>query len=92
MQKSYGVVKAIIRTEKSNAQEPGGKYLFWEDMKSNNIEIKRAVEEIYKKKVTKVNTTIVRGKKKKVRYKEGYTSDWKKAIVTLRRGEKIDAT
>ena len=69
---------------------PENKYLFWVDKRANKIEIKKAIEEIYKKKVIKVNTIIVSGKKKRVRYKEGYTSEWKKATVTLEKGEKID--
>ena len=92
MKEPYEVVKAMVRTEKGSAQEPQGKHLFWVDMKANKIEIKRAIEEIYKKKVAKINTIIVPGKKKRVRYQEGHTSDWKKAVVTLRKGERIDAT
>lgn len=90
MKAPYETVKAMIRTEKASLQEEAGKYLFWVDKSANKIEIRKAVEEIYKKKVIKVNTIIVSGKKKRVRYKEGYTSEWKKAIVTLGKGEKID--
>lgn len=90
MKEPYETVKAMIRTEKSNVQEPHGKYLFWVERSANKIEIKRAIEEIYKKKVVKVNTIVVPSKKKRVRYKEGYTSEWKKAMVTLKKGERID--
>lgn len=92
VKKPYEVVKAMVRTEKSVLEEPQGKHLFWVEKSANKIEIKRAIEEIYKKKVAKVNTIIAPGKKKRVRYQEGYTSGWKKAVVTLRKGERIDAT
>lgn len=91
MKEAYETIKAIIRTEKGATQEPEGKYLFWVDKRANKIEIKKGIEEIYKKKVIKVNTIIVPGKKKRVRYKEGYSSEWKKAVITLKKGEKIDA-
>jgi large subunit ribosomal protein L23 len=90
MKEPEKTVKAVIRTEKSSLQEPEGKYLFWVEKSANKIKIRRAIEEIYKKKVAKVNTIIMPGKKKRVRYKEGYTSKWKKAMVTLKKGEKID--
>ncbi|PIV12006.1 MAG: 50S ribosomal protein L23, partial [Candidatus Omnitrophica bacterium CG03_land_8_20_14_0_80_43_22] len=54
--------------------------------------IKKAVETVYKVKVDSVNTVNMPGKLKRVRYKAGYTSDWKKAIVTLKAGSKIDMT
>ena len=69
---------------------PLGKYLFWVDKAANKIEIKKAVEEIYKVKVKSVNTLTMRGKKKRVRFIEGKTPDWKKAVVTLKAGDKID--
>ena len=59
-------------------------------MTANKIEIKTAIEDIYKVKVAQVNTMIARGKLRRVRYALGKTSDWKKAIVTLREGSKID--
>jgi large subunit ribosomal protein L23 len=66
------------------------KYLFLVDRSSNKIEIKKAVEDIYKVKVSGVNTVMMRGKSKRVRYAIGKTPDWKKAIVTLKEGQKID--
>ena len=92
MKEAYDIVKSLIRTEKGVDIEPLGKYQFWVDKRANKIEIKKAIEEIYKIKVVKVNTLMVRGKIKRVRYKEGRTSDWKKAIVTLKSGEKIEVT
>jgi len=89
---SYDLIKAILRTEKSTLKEPEGKYLFLVDKASNKIQIKRAVEEIYKVKVKDVNTFISSGKLKRVRYQLGRTPDVKKAIVTLKPGQKIEAT
>ena len=57
---------------------------------SNKIEIGNAVEEIYKVKVLSVNSSMARGKLRRVRYAMGKSPDWKKAIVTLKEGSKID--
>lgn len=89
---SYDIIKALIKTEKSTLQEPQGKYLFLVNNHANKIQIKRAIEEIYKVKVKDVNTFIAQGKLKRVRYQLGYTPDVKKAIVTLREGQKIETT
>ena len=89
---SYDIIKAMIRTEKSTSLLPLNKYLFWVAKEANKIEIKRAVSDIYKVTAKKVNVITVRGKSKRVRYHEGKTSDWKKALVTLKSGEKIDIT
>jgi large subunit ribosomal protein L23 len=88
----YDIIKTLVRTEKGTMLEPDRKYLFHVAKSSNKIEIKKAVEEIYKVKVQDVNTTIVRGKLKRVRQEQGSTTPWKKAIVTLKVGQKIEAT
>ena len=80
----------MIRTEKGSGMLPLNKYLFWVDRSANKIEIGKAIEEIYKVKVSAVNTIMMRGKLKRVRYAMGKTPDWKKAIVTLKEGSKID--
>jgi len=92
MKDSYSVIVSPLRTEKGTHLLPYNKYLFFVNKRANKIEIKHAVEEIYKVKVTSVNTVTMKGKKKRVRFHEGKTPDWKKAIVTLRQGEKIDVT
>ena len=89
---SYDIVEALIRTEKGTALEPQGKYLFQVSMKANKIEIKKAIEEIYKVKVEAVNTIKMPAKRKRVRQEYGYTTAWKKAVVTLQDGHKIDVT
>ena len=91
MNSNYDVIKALIRTEKSTIAEPLGKYLFLVNKSANKTEIKKAVETIYKVKVKAVNTYINLGKMKRVRYQVGKTVDSKRAIVTLKEGQKIDA-
>ena len=86
---SYEIIKSLLRTEKSTRYEPLRQYLFLVDKSANKIQIKRAVEEIYKVKVESVNTFIMRGKLKRVRQQFGKTVDTKKAVVTLKKGQKI---
>lgn len=89
MSNSYNVIRRMMRTEKGTEAEPIGKYIFIVDSRANKIDVKAAVEEIYKVKVKDVNTMVVSGKLKRVRFEQGKTPDWKKAIVTLKKGEKI---
>lgn len=89
MANSSDIIKALIRTEKTTQYEPQGKYLFLVNNSANKIAIKRAVEQIYKVRVRDVNTVISIGKLKKVRYQLGRTPSVKKAIVTLKKGQKI---
>ncbi len=66
-----------------------GKYTFKVAKSANKIEIAKAIEKLFKGvQVAKVNTVSVRGRKKRMGRSEGYTSDWKKAIVTLKEGSK----
>lgn len=78
-----------IRTEASMDCLRQGKYTFKVAKNANKIEIAKAVEALFKGvKVAKVNTVSVRGRKRRMGRSEGYTSDWKKAIVTLKEGSK----
>ncbi|MFA5118385.1 MAG: 50S ribosomal protein L23 [Candidatus Omnitrophota bacterium] len=86
----YDIIKALVRTEKSTLSEPQGKYLFLVLMSGTKRQIKEAVEHIYKVKVASVNTLIEKGKLKRVRYQIGKTPDSKKAVVTLKKGQKIE--
>ena len=90
MKTSYDVLKNILRTEKGAGMLAENKYLFNVSVDSNKVQIKQAVEDVYNVKVVKVNTIKVQGKWKRLRYKEGKTPDWKKAIVTLKQGDRID--
>jgi large subunit ribosomal protein L23 len=87
----YEIIKNPLRSEKgSAAQVNENKYAFVVNKTANKEEIKKAVEEIYKVKVDKVNTMNVMGKWKRVRLVEGRKSDWKKAVVQLKKGETIE--
>ena len=90
MSASYQIIKALLRTEKSTLQEPERKYLFLVDKQANKNQIRKVIQEIYKVKVTKINTLILPGKLRRVRYQLGRTPDYKKAIVTLAEGQKIE--
>lgn len=81
---------ALMRTEKSTQREPEGKYLFLVKTGANKVQVKNAVEELYKVKVRDVNTFVSAGKLKRVRHQLGRTADTKRAIVTLKKGEKIE--
>ena len=90
MKDSHHILKSLLRTEKGAVQATDNKYLFEVCAGVNKIEIKRAVEQIYKVKVQDVNTQLMPGKLKRVRTQIGRTPDWKKAVVTLQQGHKID--
>ena len=77
------IILAPVVTEKSNDELQQGKYTFRVNKKATKVDIKNAVEKMFEVKVLKVNTMNVNGKKKRVGYHVGKTSDWKKAIVTI---------
>ncbi len=77
------IIIAPVVTEKSNDQLQEGKYTFRVNKKATKVQIAKAVEKLFEVKVLKVNTISVKGKKKRVGYHVGKTSDWKKAIVTI---------
>ena len=77
------IIIAPVITEKSNDELQEGKYTFKVNKKATKVEIANAVEKLFNVKVLNVNTMTVKGKTKRVRYVEGKTSDWKKAIVTI---------
>jgi large subunit ribosomal protein L23 len=87
---SHSILKQLLRTERGAIQAEERKYSFSVSTKANKIEIKKAVEDVYKVKVADVNTQRVPGKLKRVRQQVGMTPEWKKAIVTLKDGHKID--
>lgn len=85
------IILRPIVTEKSVSLSQENKYTFAVDPKSNKCEIRSAIEHIFKVKVLKVNTLNVKGKPKRWgRRFEGHKSDWKKAVVTLKEGDKIE--
>lgn len=70
--------------------EKFNRYTFLVDKNANKIEIKKAIEERFKVDVVKVNTIRVKGKKRRVRGFEGKRPDYKKALVTVKEGQKIE--
>ncbi len=86
------VVRTLLRPEKGTPPEPLRKYLFSVAPAANKVQIRQAVEQLYRVKVAKVNTSVVHGKLRRLRYQLGRRPDWKKAIVTLRDGFKIETT
>ncbi len=87
----YEIIKYPVITEKSTAiLGPENKYSFAVVKRANKRKIKKAIELIYKVTVLKVNVVKMSGKKKRVRRQLGRTPDWKKAIVTLKQGDKIE--
>lgn len=84
------IVLAPVITEKTGTQiESNNTYTFRVSMGANKIEIKKAIERIFSVKVINVNTITMMGKPKRLGRYNGKRPDWKKAIVTLRAGDKI---
>ena len=89
----YDVIIEPLITEKlSKASEAASQYGFRVHAQANKKEVKAAVEKVFDVHVESVNTMNVSGKWRRVRYVPGKTMAWKKAIVTLKKGEKIDLT
>ena len=77
-------------TEKSTSLSEFNKVVFKVDKGANKKSIIRSIEKIYKVKVVKINTINIKGKTKLVRNKKSFKSGYKKAIVTLKKGQSID--
>lgn len=91
MKAAHEIIRRPLITEKSTQQkEENRQYVFEVDPKANKIEIKLAVEHLFKVRVIKVRTLNVLGKIKRLGRRYGKRPDWKKAIVTLREGDRID--
>jgi large subunit ribosomal protein L23 len=91
---SFEIVKTVRLTEKGTQQsEKLNQYTVVADRRANKIQIRQAVQELFKVKVLKVNTLNVHGKARRQRTSQaGNAPDWKKAIVTLKEGDKITLT
>ena len=83
------ILEPII-TERATKLREQNKYLFSVRIDTNRVEVKKAVEEIFKVKVKNVNIQRVKGKAKRLGRFEGRRADWKKAIVTLKEGHRIE--
>ena len=91
---AFEVIKTVRLTEKGTRQaEKFNQYTVVADRRANKVQIRQAVQELFKVKVVKINTLNVRGKFRRQRtVQAGQTPDWKKAIVTLKAGDKISLT
>jgi len=94
MKDPYSVVRTVRVTEKGTAQtEASNQYQIVVDKRANKLDIKHAVEQLFKVKVLGVNTLHVRGKARRERTAQfGRTPGWKKAIVTVQQGQKIEVS
>jgi large subunit ribosomal protein L23 len=91
MKETYHIIRRPLITEKSTQQkEVSRQYAFEVDRGANKIEIQSAVERLFKVKVLQVRTCNVLGKVKRLGRRYGKRPDWKKAIVTLKEGDRID--
>jgi len=87
----YDVIKKPLVTEKSTIEKDARNIIALEvDRNANKIEIKQAVEKLFKVEVDDVNTVNVAGKMKRVGKHIGKRSNWKKAYVTLKEGSNVD--
>ncbi|MGV3773575.1 MAG: 50S ribosomal protein L23 [Verrucomicrobiales bacterium] len=91
---NFDIIKTVRLTEKGTAQgEKFNQYTIVADRRANKTQIRTAVEQLFSVHVTAVNTMNVRGKDRRQRTAQaGTTSNWKKALVTLKEGEKISLT
>ena len=92
MERAFNIIKKPITTEKSTNLQQFNQYCFEVSKDSNTFEIKNAIEKIFKVKVNKINTAIIRGKGKTFKGQYGFRKDVKKAIVTLVEGNTIDSS
>ena len=84
------IIRPIVTEKSTDLMADETKYTFEVDMRANKTQIKNAIEEIFKVNVLKVNTSRVRGKIRRMGRYEGRTSEWKKAVVTLEQGQRIE--
>lgn len=87
---AHQIIRRPLITEKNTNLMQFNKYSFEVDRNASKPQIKRAIEEIFNVRVTAVHTMNVRGKLRRRGREFGYTADWKKAIVTLAEGDRID--
>ena len=92
MNEPYDIIETVCLTEKATLlSEEENKYVFRVRPHANKTQIKKAIEVLFKKTVLAVNTCNYAGKKKRERTAAfGHQADWKKAIVTLKKGDKIE--
>ncbi len=84
------VLKPLLTEKGTRLKEEGNQYLFQVAKTANKVEIKHAIEQLFKVTVLDVRTTRVRGKVKRLGRFQGRKPDWKKAIATLKEGDTIE--
>ena len=92
MKTDYDIIRRPIITEKATLASENGGVVFEVSIRSNKIEIKNAVENLFKVKVKAINTSITKGKRKRFRGRMGRLKNIKRAYVMLEEGNTIDVT
>ena len=90
--RAWEIIRAPVVTEKATWISEHNQVAFYVELEANKFEIMRAVEKLFKVKVVSVNTIRMRGKTKQFRNRPGRRSDYKKAIIRLAEGDRIDLT
>ncbi len=91
MKNVFDIIKKPCLTEKAMLlQEHENQVVLKVDPRANKIEIKDAAEQLFNLKITKVRTANMHGKSKRVGKHSGITNDWKKAVISLKEGQKLD--
>ncbi len=85
------LIRPIVTEKSERLRMSNGQYIFEVNRKCNKIDIKRAVEQVFRVTVTKVRIMNYYGKPKRMGVFQGRRSEWKKAIVTLKPGQKIES-
>jgi large subunit ribosomal protein L23 len=91
-ERTYDIILGPVITEKATLLSEHNQVAFRVAMTATKPQIRKAIEELFKVKVTGVNTLRVKGKTKRFRGRMGRRSDYKKAIITLAEGQSIDYT
>jgi large subunit ribosomal protein L23 len=84
------VLKPLLTEKGTRLKEEGNQYIFRVARTANKVEIRQAIEQLFKVTVLEVRTARVRGKIKRLGRFQGRTSDWKKAVATLKKGDSIE--
>lgn len=87
---AYGILLRPLITEKAQLLAGQSKYAFEVDIRANKLQVKEAVEVAFDVRVEQVNTLVMKGKQKRYGRRETKMPDWKKAVVTLAPGYKIE--
>ena len=90
MKNPYDIIKSPLISEKIQSKGVLRIYGFMVDRTANKLEVKAALEKIYNVKIEKVNVITMPGKKRRLRFHEGYTPSWKKALVRLKEGQSLN--